>query len=320
VSGLQADSDYATADFTIEANGTDGLRLLWKQAANVAGVPSALTLGGAATGTVSTVQSGAAAAGDAEIGVGDLRDETGTQGRDTSLSGGTDVPKVFTRVQIRSSDGELRSMSAVSGANLGPSAGDTVLVTVHNGETGGELAEYLELAFRIEGVDGLSGLSFTGEETKPVAALLLNAHRMFGVSGQETEGNPFSFQVGATTLASDTLAFRLPPLSARALGLSDSHVRTVGAARAAVGLADAAVNRATTVRGEIGAIQNRFEFSRQNLSTMAENTENGRSLLMDLDVASEMTRLTSQQILVQAGVSVLAQANQMPQQLLRLFQ
>jgi flagellin len=41
---------------------------------------------------------------------------------------------------------------------------------------------------------------------------------------------------------------------------------------------------------------------------------------MDLDVASEMTRLTSQQILVQAGVSVLAQANQMPQQLLRLFQ
>jgi flagellin len=94
----------------------------------------------------------------------------------------------------------------------------------------------------------------------------------------------------------------------------------VGAARAAVGLADAAVNRATTVRGEIGAIQNRFEFSRQNLTTMAENTENGRSLLMDLDVASEMTRLTSQQILVQAGVSVLAQANQMPQQLLRLFQ
>jgi flagellin len=74
------------------------------------------------------------------------------------------------------------------------------------------------------------------------------------------------------------------------------------------------------VRGEIGAIQNRFEFTKQNLATMAENTDNGRSLLMDLDVASEMTRLTSQQILVQAGVSVLAQANQMPQQLLRLFQ
>ena len=320
VSGLQSDADYAAADFTIEANGTEGLRLLWKEAADVSSVATTLTRGGAAAGTVSTVQTGAAAASDAEIGVDDLRDETGTQGRDTSLSGGTDVPKVFTRVQIRSSDGELRSMSAPSGANLGPSAGDTVLVTVHNGETGGELAEYLELGFRIESVDGLSGLSFTGEETKPVAALLLNTHRMFGVSGQETEGNPFSFQVGATTLASDTLAFRLPPLSARALGLSDSHVRTVGAARAAVGLADAAVNRATTVRGEIGAIQNRFEFSRQNLTTMAENTENGRSLLMDLDVASEMTRLTSQQILVQAGVSVLAQANQMPQQLLRLFQ
>ena len=82
----------------------------------------------------------------------------------------------------------------------------------------------------------------------------------------------------------------------------------------------ATINKASTVRGEIGAIQNRFEYTRQNLTTMAENTDNGRSLLMDLDVASEMTRLTSQQILVQAGVSVLAQANQMPQSLLRLFQ
>ena len=74
------------------------------------------------------------------------------------------------------------------------------------------------------------------------------------------------------------------------------------------------------MRGEIGAIQNRFEFTEANLRTMAENTEQGRSELMDLDVASEMTKLTSQQILVQAGVSMLAQANQMPQQLMRLFQ
>ena len=51
-----------------------------------------------------------------------------------------------------------------------------------------------------------------------------------------------------------------------------------------------------------------------------ENTEASRSALMDLDIAAEMTRFTSKQILVQSGVSMLAQANQMPQNLLRLFQ
>ena len=320
VAGLQADADYTDADFTVEANGTDGVRIAWKEAADVSSTVLTLTNAGTATGTETVVQTGAAPAANAEIGVGDLRGENGTEGRDTSLSGGTGVAKLFTRVQIRSSDGELRSMSAANSANLAIQEGDTVLVSVHNGETGSLTKEYLELAFRVGSVDSLADLVFSGDEKKPIAGLLLNSHRMLGVSGQETDGNPFNFQVGATTLASDTLSFKLPPLSARALGLADSHVRTAGAARAAVGIADAAINRTSTVRGEIGAIQNRFDFTKQNLATMAENTDNGRSLLMDLDVASEMTRLTSQQILVQAGVSILAQANQMPQQLLRLFQ
>ncbi len=320
VAGLQADAAYAGADFTVEANGTDGIRIAWKEPADVSSTTLSLTRAGAPTGTETVVQTGAAPASDAEIGPGDLRSENGTEGRDTSLSGGTGVARLYTRVQVRSSEGELRSMSAASGANLALQQGDTVLVTVHNGATDSTAKEYLELSFRVGGVGGLSDLVFSGDEKVPVAALLVNSHRMLGVSGQETDGNPFSFQVGATTLSSDTLSFRLPPLSSRALGLADSHVRTAGAARAAVGIADAAINKASTVRGEIGAIQNRFEYTRQNLTTMAENTDNGRSLLMDLDVASEMTRLTSQQILVQAGVSVLAQANQMPQSLLRLFQ
>lgn len=320
VAGLRADSDYAGAGFTVEANGTSGIRIAWKEAADRSATVLGLTRAGAATGTQSVVQTGAAPAPDAEIGVDDLRGENGTEGRDTSLSGGTGVAKLFTRVEVRSAEGELRSMSAPSGANLAIQQGDTVRVTVHNGETGSTAEEYLELSFRVSNADRLSDLTFSGDERIPVAAMLLNSHRMFGVSGQETDGNPFDFQVGATTLSSDTLSFKLPPLSSRALGLADSHVRTAGAARAAVGIADAAISQASMVRGEIGAIQNRFEFTRQNLATMAENTENGRSLLMDLDVASEMTRLTSQQILVQAGVSVLAQANQMPQHLLRLFQ
>ena len=61
-------------------------------------------------------------------------------------------------------------------------------------------------------------------------------------------------------------------------------------------------------------------FCSANIATTVENTEAARSSLMDLDMAAEMTNFTSKQILVQAGVAMLAQANQTPQNLLRLFQ
>jgi flagellin len=82
----------------------------------------------------------------------------------------------------------------------------------------------------------------------------------------------------------------------------------------------AALDTLNTARAVVGAAQNRLEFASDNLATSIENTEAARSSLLDLDVAKEMTMFTSKQILVQSGVSMLAQANQMPQSLLKLFQ
>ena len=65
--------------------------------------------------------------------------------------------------------------------------------------------------------------------------------------------------------------------------------------------------------------QNRLGFASANLASTIENQEASRSTLMDLDVASEMSNFTSKQVLMQAGVSMLAQANQVPQNLMRLF-
>ena len=81
-----------------------------------------------------------------------------------------------------------------------------------------------------------------------------------------------------------------------------------------------AINDIQTYRATIGASQNRLQFAAQNIATVTENTEAARSQLLDLDVASEMSVFTSKQILVQAGVAMLAQANQLPANLLRLFQ
>ena len=81
-----------------------------------------------------------------------------------------------------------------------------------------------------------------------------------------------------------------------------------------------AIDTLNNSRAGIGAAQNRLDFASANLATAIENAESARSALLDLDVAQEITTLTSKQILVQAGVSMLSQANQLPQNLLQLFQ
>ncbi len=80
-----------------------------------------------------------------------------------------------------------------------------------------------------------------------------------------------------------------------------------------------ALDALNTERAAIGASQNRLEFASQAVATTRENTEAARSQLLDLDVARESSNFASQQILVQAGVATLGQANALPQNLLSLF-
>jgi flagellin len=75
-----------------------------------------------------------------------------------------------------------------------------------------------------------------------------------------------------------------------------------------------------SARASLGALMSRFEFASANLATSIENLDAARSTLLDVDMAAEMTQFTSLQVLTQAGVAMLAQANQMPQNLLKLLQ
>jgi flagellin len=104
-----------------------------------------------------------------------------------------------------------------------------------------------------------------------------------------------------------------------ALATGSSDITTVANAEAAMTAVTGAIDALAENRANLGASQNRLEFASENIATARENTEAARSDLMDLDVAKEMSVFTSKQILVQAGTSMLAQANQMPQNLLSLF-
>ncbi len=134
------------------------------------------------------------------------------------------------------------------------------------------------------------------------------------------DSKSFDFKLGTAARDTDVLNFNVDSITTSALLLKGTNIATGDDAKAAsAGITDA-ILRLSTVRANIGASQNRLEFASVNLATSIENTEAARSDLLDLDVAREMTNFTSKQILMQAGISMLAQANQMPQNLLKLFQ
>lgn len=130
----------------------------------------------------------------------------------------------------------------------------------------------------------------------------------------------YSFKIGSGTADFDNIEVTVNGVNTTSLGLTNTDITSSANADLASEAISNAINTLNTARANVGASQNRLEFASANLATSIENQESARSSLLDLDIASEMTKFTSKQILVQAGVSMLAQANQMPQNLMRLFQ
>jgi flagellin len=127
------------------------------------------------------------------------------------------------------------------------------------------------------------------------------------------------FQVGHANTANDSIEVKIDGIDTTDLSMASKVVSSYSDATTALAAINTAIDTIATSRAKLGASQNRLEFAGANIATQMENAEAARSTLMDLDVAAEMSIFTSNQILQQAGVSMLAQANQMPQNLLRLF-
>lgn len=160
-------------------------------------------------------------------------------------------------------------------------------------------------------VDLVIDLSFNVDTTRNTGTL--------GLSGSSTSS--FTFKVGTGTSATaDEIEVTVNSVNATALSINGTDITNATNADTASVRISNAIDDLQNYRATIGASQNRLEFASANIATVTENTEAARSQLLDLDVASEMSTFVSKQILVQAGVSMLAQANQLPQNLLRLFQ
>ena len=133
-----------------------------------------------------------------------------------------------------------------------------------------------------------------------------------------------SFHVGSESSAADRIEIDLSSLQMTSAGLGVGGVDVSSMADAAavqveLDSIDSAISDVDTARGTLGAVQNRFESTISNLSNISENVAAARSRILDADIAAETSAMTKYNILQQAGVSILAQANQAPQLALSLL-
>ena len=166
-----------------------------------------------------------------------------------------------------------------------------------------------------------SATTFTGI-TMANGAGVGSTEAMWSQDGYDSvaSGAGITLQIGANE--GQTMSFSIDNMSARALGVDGNKVdlSTQAGAQKATDTIDAAIKKVSAQRGKMGAIQNRLEHTISNLDTAAENTQTAESRIRDTDMAEEMVEYSKNNILAQAGQSMLAQANQSTQGVLSLLQ
>lgn len=157
--------------------------------------------------------------------------------------------------------------------------------------------------------------SLASQVTDTLTKTKFNGQTILGADATNT----FTFQVGAYT--DDTVTVGLTNLASAAsvTTVTAGNITDTTTSAAAMTNIDAALTTLNTTRASLGAANNRFEAAIATLQVSAENTAAARGRIMDADFAAETANLSRAQILQQAGSAMLAQANQMPQQVLQLL-
>ena len=243
-------------------------------------------------------------------------------GMTTSDTTGTAIGKLAFK------DGTDAYEKVTGGAN-GIKAGDKVTVN-------GTVYEFVANAGDKVTTEGAVAV-LVGADNNASAANLNKALESEGVTVEKatddllfkpmSNGKGLTLQIGATGDAYNKVTINVGNMSSKGLGID--NLRNIGimsqdAASAALDQikngADSAINTVSSVRAELGAMQNRLEHTINNLDVAAENMQSANSQIRDTDMAKEMMEYTKKNVLTQAAQAMLAQANQQPQSILQLLQ
>ena len=233
--------------------------------------------------------------------IGKLAFKDGTDAYE-KVTGGANGIKAGDKVTV---NGTVYEFVANAGDKVTTEGAVAVLVGADNNASAANLNKALESEGITVSVDNAQDLLF-----KPMS-----------------NGKGLSLQIGATGDAYNKVTINVGNMSSKGLGID--NLRNIGimsqdAASAALDQikngADSAINTVSSVRAELGAMQNRLEHTINNLDVASENMQSANSQIRDTDMAKEMMEYTKKNVLTQAAQAMLAQANQQPQSILQLLQ
>ena len=347
VTAITSHNNYGALAFTVTANGTSGLTLTAKTADSTGISPTFTADGATDEGTVATTTTGSDAYADLGFTIA-----IGTDGVSIDATAATAGAAGISATLTSSSGG------TVSAATVGTAGKDVTtlaeLVTQIQGATGyGDLAftvaagsdgSSLDLTYKADGaqstaptltqatatdegtasatqtgangsvtattagVDAVAaggGTAGTTDTTRVMGTMLLSSSKAFSMTQSGTDANNYFSQSGQFATLSSVGAMSLT---------------TQVGAQSAIAVLDSAIEKVSSMRAELGAIENRMDHTVSNLMNLSENTAAARSRIEDADFSVESANLAKSQVLTQAGTAMLAQANAAPQLVLQLLQ
>jgi len=285
--GQAANSAYAKAS-AINSAGIAGLTASAQTTATETSAFSTISQATTGTGTYDLSINGVAIYGG-----------TGNVAAGSSIS----AANVATQINLYSSvDGGVTA--SVSGGKLTLTAADGSNILVQQNASGLSTGSGIDTS--IAGTLGTvsTGVLTTVAGITDYGKVTLTADSNIGVSG--TDVTAIGQVTGTISLSTATLA--------------NANVLTVAGANSTIQAVDSALSSVSALQSQLGAIQNRFTSTVANLQSTVQNLTASRSTIQDADFAAETAKLTQSNVLQQAGISVLAQANQQPQLILKLLQ
>ncbi len=191
-----------------------------------------------------------------------------------------------------------------------------------------------KFVFDANGPDGYDADVHVGKNLQEVAALIkqqtgyapavngtaLDFKAPAGATGGAGGEVVIDLHVGESSADANKISVKIKAMSSASLGVNSVDITTVAGAKAAIDTVNDAIDTVSSIRSDLGALQNRLEHTINNLGVQTENITAAESRIRDVDMAKEMMAYTKNNILVQASQAMLAQANQVPQGVLQLLQ
>jgi flagellin len=244
-------------------------------------------------------------------------------------------------------EGQATSVTANTTGNTDAITINGTAITVTNsGDAAANMANAIEAinaessVTGVRAVDNGSGIDLVADDGRNIVAGLSTTAQGTGATdsgladyglGTTADGSTVNAGTLSVTyeapddVSGDVTFTGITGLTTKAIGTTGTSLKAVDisdvpGAEAAIRAADAALSKINSTRADLGAVQNRFESTINNLATSVENLSASNSRILDADFAAETAKLSKSQVLQQAGISVLAQANARPQQVLSLLQ